>query len=548
MRLFLAALAALMLAACGERAPVYDVEERTIAQLQADLSSGMVTSEQLVQAYLDRIAAIDDAGPNLNSVLSLNPNALAEARALDAERAAGRVRGPLHGIPVLLKDNIESAGPIPTTAGSLALAHNITNRDAPLVARLREAGAIILGKTNLSEWANIRSSDSTSGWSAAGGLTRNPYALDRNPCGSSSGSGAAAAASLAAATIGTETDGSIVCPAAINGLVGVKPTVGLVSRTHIVPISHSQDTAGPMARTVADAAAILTAIAGADPSDPATAEADARRQDYVAALDADALRGRRIGVARFMAGFHDGVDERFEAALVELREAGAELVDIDAAPPGLDALGRDELIILLAELKADLNAYLASTPDSVTTRTLESVIAFNEATPAETALFGQDLFERAQATQGLADPAYLTAHARAARRAGHAIDAMLREHRVEALVAPTLGPAWTTDVVNGDHYIGGGASSLPAIAGYPHVTVPMGLVQGLPVGLSFIGEAWSEAKLLSFAFAYETQAQARIPPTFARSVDDAEPIAAALRQPDALAANEEARQRAPAAP
>jgi amidase len=552
MRLFLAALAALMLAACGERAPAYDVEERSIAQLQADLSSGVVTSEQLVQAYLDRIAAIDDAGPNLNSVLSLNPNALAEARALDAERAAGRVRGPLHGIPILLKDNIESADPIPTTAGSLALAHNITNRDAPLVARLREAGAVILGKTNLSEWANIRSSDSTSGWSAVGGLTRNPYALDRNPCGSSSGSGAAAAASLAAATIGTETDGSIVCPAAVNGLVGVKPTVGLVSRTHIVPISHSQDTAGPMARTVADAAAILTAIAGSDPSDPATAEADAHRQDYVAALDADALRGRRIGVARFMAGFHDGVDERFEAALDELREAGAELVEIDAAPPGLDALGRDELIILLAELKADLNAYLASTPDTVTTRTLEHVIAFNDATPAETVLFGQDLFERAQATQGISDPAYVTAQARAARQAGQAIDAMLREHRVEALVAPTLGPAWTTDVVNGDHYIGGGASSLPAISGYPHVTVSMGLVQGLPVGLSFIGEAWSEAELLSFAFAYETQAQARIPPTYARSVDDTEPIAAALRQPDATAANgarrEGTRQGAPAAP
>jgi amidase len=518
-----------MLTACA-RTPAYSVEEKSIAQLQADMTSGAVTSEQLVQAYLARIAEIDRSGPTLNSVLALNPDALSEAGILDAERRAGRVRGPLHGIPILLKDNIETAE-LPTTAGSLALAENYTHRDAPLVARLREAGAVILGKTNLSEWANIRSSASTSGWSAVGGLTRNPYALDRNACGSSSGSGTAAAASLAAITIGTETDGSITCPSAIAGLVGIKPTVGLVSRTHVVPISHSQDTAGPMGRNVADVAAVLSVIAGSDPADAATAEADARRADYVAALDANSLQGKRIGVLRFMAGFQPATDAQFDAALEHLRAAGAEIVEITEAPAGMDALGNDELTILLAELKTDLDAYLATTPQTVTTRTLEQVIAFNTATPAEMALFGQDLFERAQATQGVSDPAYVTAHARAARTAAQMIDGLMANNRVDALVAPTLGPAWTTDIVNGDHFVGGGSTSLPAISGYPHVTVPMGLVSGLPVGISFIGERWSEAKLLSFAFAFESRANARMPPTYARSIEDLEPIAAALRQP-----------------
>jgi amidase len=529
MRIFIAAMAALMLAACGQAASVYDVEEKSIAQLQADLTSGAVTSEQLVHAYLARIAEIDDAGHTLNSVIALNPQALEQARALDAERAAGRVRGPLHGIPILIKDNIESAENA-TTAGSLALAQNMTARDAPLVARLREAGAIILGKTNLSEWANIRSSASTSGWSAVGGLTRNPYALDRNACGSSSGSGTAAAASLAAITIGTETDGSVVCPSAINGLVGIKPTVGLVSRTYVVPISHSQDTPGPMGRSVSDVAALLTAMAGSDPADAATAEADARRADYVAALDANSLQGRRIGVLRFMAGFNPAVDERFDAALEQLRAAGAEIVEITEEPAGMEALGNDELTILLAELKSDLDAYLATTPQTVTARTLEQVIAFNAATPAETVLFGQDLFERAQATQGVNDPAYRTAVGRAARTAAQMLDRLMATNRVDALVAPTYGPAWTTDVVLGDHFSGGNSSSLPAVSGYPHVTVPMGLVHGLPVGLSFLGERWSEAKLLSFAFAYEQRANARVAPTYARSVEDLEPVSAAIRQ------------------
>lgn len=523
------AFALLAAVACSERAPAYDVEEKSIAQLQADLSAGVVTSEQLVQAYLDRIEAIDRNGPALNSVLALNPNALEHARALDRERAAGRVRGPLHGIPVLLKDNIESADPMPTTAGSLALAQNVTGRDAPLVARLREAGAIVLGKTNLSEWANIRASDSTSGWSAVGGLTRNPYALDRNACGSSSGSGAAAAASLAAIAIGTETDGSITCPSSVNGLVGLKPTVGLVSRTFIVPISRTQDTAGPMGRSVADVAAVLSIVAGSDAADPATAEADARRADYLAALDVDALRGRRIGVLRFQAGFDSDVDALFAQALDRLRAAGAEIVEIEDEPPGMEALS-GEIVILLAELRTGLDAYLASTPPAVRTRTLADVIAFNRETPAELVLFGQDLFERAQATQGENDPAYRAAIARTPQAARAILDGLLARHRVDALIAPTLAPAWTTDVINGDHYVGGGASSLPAVAGYPHLTVPMGLVHGLPVGLSFIGPAWSEARLLAFGYAFEQSAQARRPPSYAASVADQAAIAAALRR------------------
>lgn len=531
MRILFAALAALAITACSQVAPSYDVEEKTIAQLQADLTSGAVTSEQLVQAYLDRIEAVDRSGPTLNSIIALNPDALEQARALDAERAAGRVRGPLHGIPILLKDNIESADPMPTTAGSLALVNNVTNRDAPLVARLREAGAIILGKTNLSEWANIRSSASSSGWSAVGGLTRNPYALDRNACGSSSGSGAAAAASLAAITIGTETDGSIVCPSAINGLVGIKPTVGLVSRTHIVPISHSQDTAGPMGRTVADVAAVLTVIAGTDANDAATAEADARRADYSAALNADALRGRRIGVARFMAGFSRDVDARFALAIEQLQASGAEVVEIEALPSGVDRgqIGQDEYAILLAELRTDLDAYLATTPEAVTTRTLADVIAFNAETPAETVFFGQDIFEQAQATGGTSSPAYVAAHRRARAAAAAAIDRMLRENNVEAIVAPTLGPAWPTDVANGDHFTGGGSSSLPAVSGYPHITVPMGSVYGLPVGLSFFAEAWSEAKLIGFAYAYEQRAQARVRPTYAPTINEHADVASALR-------------------
>jgi len=400
-------------------APSFDVAEKSIPELQAAMAAGEVTSAALVEAYTARIEAIDRAGPRLNSVIALMPGALDEARARDAERAAGRVRGPLHGIPILIKDNIEAAGPVATTAGSTALAANVTDRDAPLVARLRAAGAVILGKTNLSQWANIRSSRSVSGWSSIGGLVRNPYALDRNACGSSSGSGAAAAASLAAATIGTETDGSITCPAAINGLVGFKPTVGLISRTHVVPISHSQDTAGPMARSVTDAALVLGAIAGSDPADPATREADAHRADFAAGLRTDYLKGVRIGVLCDRIGDDPKTAAAFERGLAALRRAGAELVDIADSRTGLDGLGDAEFQVLMSEFKADLNAYLASTPATVQARTLADVIAFDDA-HADTELrwFGHDLFELAERQKGLDDSVYTEALAKSKRLAG----------------------------------------------------------------------------------------------------------------------------------
>jgi amidase len=409
----------------------------------------------------------------------------------------------IDGMPILLKDNIETRD-MPTTAGSLALQNNAPGRDAPLVARLREAGAVILGKTNLSEWANIRSSNSISGWSAVGGLTTNPYDRARTACGSSSGSAAAVATGLAPVAIGTETDGSITCPASVNGVVGFKPTVGLVSRTHIVPISHSQDTAGPIAVDVATAATVLTAIAGTDPADPATAEADGRRTDYRAALDAGSLRGTRLGVLRYGVGnYSPDTQAAFEAALVALRAAGAELVEITTAPQ-TQGIGQAELVVLLTELKADLNAYLASTdPAQVSTRTLADVIAFNEAEPRETVLFGQELFIQAEATGGLTDPAYLAARESSLRQAGvEGIDRMLSENNVVALIAPSTSRAWTNDREDQDNGRGS-ASRLPAIAGYPHLTVPMGMDEGSPVGLSFIGTRWDDARILSLGYAYE---------------------------------------------
>jgi amidase len=513
----IAALLAIASSGCAtaQRGAGIEVADRSIAELGGDLAAGRTTSVALVDAYLDRIERLDRSGPALRTVLALNPDARAQAAALDAERAAGRSRGPLHGIPILVKDNIETADRIPTTAGSLALSDNVSNRDAPLVARLRAAGAVVLGKTNLSEWANIRSMHSTSGWSALGGLTRNPHALDRNACGSSTGSAAAVAASLTAGAVGTETDGSITCPASVNGVVGIKPTVGLVSRTHVVPISHTQDTAGPMTRSVADAAVLLAVMAGSDAADAATREADARKRDYVAALDREALRGRRIGVMRWRTGDLPEVDAMFERALAVLREAGAELVDIaDAGVP--KELGDLELQVLLTELKADLDAYLATTPPAVKARTLADVIAFNEAhREAEMALFGQDLFEKAAETKGVAAPDYLDALAKARSMAGaNGIDRLLRENQVSMLVGPTNGPAWMTDLVNGDQSVDGYASQLPAVSGYPHLTVPMGAVRGLPVGLSFIGPAWSEAELIGGAYAYEQRAHARVPPTY----------------------------------
>lgn len=491
------------------------VEERTISDLQAAMTAGRASSVDLVRAYLDRIDKMDRKGPTLRSVIAVNPDAVAQARALDAERKAGRVRGPLHGVPILIKDNVETADNMPTTAGSLALKDNLTRRDAPVVAELRRAGAVILGKTNLSEWANIRSTRSMSGWSAVGGLVRNPYALDRTSCGSSSGSGAAVAASFAAGAVGTETDGSVVCPASTNGLVGLKPSIGLVSRTHVVPISHSQDTPGPMARSVRDVALLLSVMTAPDPADPATARAV--KKDYAAGLSASALSGMRIGVIR--PDMTPDLAARYQAALDVLRAAGAELVEVKR--PELDGIGEAEFTVLKTELKADLDAYLATTPPAVTTRTLDQVIAFNEANKAaEMPFFGQEIFEQAAKTKGLEDPAYKAARVKSLRLASvEGIDAMLKTARATVLVQPTYGAAWLTDPVYGDQYGGPSSSELPAIAGYPNLTVPMGLVRGLPVGLSFIAGKFGEATVLGAGYAYEQRAKARVAPRYLPTAD-----------------------------
>ena len=459
-------------------------------------------------AQLARIGALDDAGPELNSVIVVNPHAP------DLARAAAAAGLPLAGRTVLVKDNVETRE-WPTTAGSLALASNATGRDAPLIARLREAGGVVLGKTNLSEWANIRSSRSSSGWSAVGGQTRNPHAIDRNTCGSSSGSGAAVAAGLAWAAIGTETDGSITCPASVNGIVGFKPTVGLVSRTHVVPISHSQDTAGPMTRTVTDAALLLNAIAGSDPADSATAEADARKVDFTAGLAAASLEGVRIGVMRKQVGNNSAVERLFEQALADLTRAGAVLVSIDYDSP--EELGEAEFTTLLFELREDLAAYLVSSPADIPVRTLAELIGFNQAHAAEEMRwFGQDIFEQSEQTTDRA--AYQAARATALRLAGvEGIDRLLPEHNVRFLIAPTMGPAWTTDLLNGDHFDGSiGAGSLAAVAGYPHLSVPMGAVEALPVGLSIMGARWDDAAVLGAGAAYERARTAPVPqPGFA---------------------------------
>jgi amidase len=505
-------LAALALVAEAQARPAA-VTGLSIEQIQARMSAGRLTSEQLVRAYLDRIARLN---PRLRAVIAVNPQALKDARALDRERRANGPRGPLHGVPVLLKDNIESADPMPTTAGSRALRDNLTGRDAFLAARLRAAGAVILGKANLSEWANFRSEHSVSGWSAVGGLVRNPYVLDRSACGSSSGSAAAVAAELAAAAVGTETDGSLTCPGSMDGIVALKPTLGLVSRSRIVPIAHSQDTAGPMGRSVADVALLLAAMAGSDPADPATAEADAHKADYVRVLTPDALKGSRIGVLRFEAGRRPETDPVFERALAVLRAAGAILVEVKGPPR--EQIGKDEQLVLRAEFKADLARYLADAPPAVKARSLEDVIAFDRADPVELSLFGQDNFEEAAKAPGLDDPAYRAALGESKRLAGpEGIDRLLKADRLDALVAPTTGPAWRIDLLLGDHYPGG-FSGLAAVAGYPHLTVPMGRIRELPVGLSFIGPAWSDAELLALGYAFEQRARARRPPRFLRSL------------------------------
>lgn len=506
----LAALA-LALSACAgtpaqrAEAPATAVawERHDVVALQVAMATGAIDARGLVAHFLERIATIDDAGPRLNAVIEINPDAMAIAAERDHERAAGTVRGPLHGIPVLLKDNIDTDDRMATSAGSLALANHRPGRDATLVRNLREAGAVILGKTNLSEWANFRSTRSTSGWSGRGGQTRNPHVLDRNPCGSSSGSAVAVAAGLVPLAVGTETDGSIVCPASANGVVGIKPTLGLVSRHGIIPIATSQDTAGPLARSVGDAAALLRAMGGVDAADPAT------RATPATALDAQpaSLAGKRIGVLRQHFGFHPDVDATMESALSAMKAAGAVLVD-PVELPTHGEFGDAEWQVLLHEFHSGIDAYLVAT--SAPVGSLDALIEWNR-TNASTELrwFGQEVFEMAAATESLDTPEYLEAKTLAARLAGaEGIDAVLTLHSLDALVAPTGGPAWVTDPVNGDHF-GGGSSSAAAVAGYPNVTVPAGQVHGLPVGISFIGSRYGDARLIAIAQAFE-----RIVPAF----------------------------------
>ena len=496
--------------------PPSALDEATIAQLQARFARGEASARSIAQAYLDRIAAVDRSGPAVNSVIELNPDALAIAEALDAERKAGKVRGPLHGIPILLKDNIDTGDRMMTTAGSLALEGPHAARDAFIVGRLREAGAVILGKTNLSEWANFRSTRSSSGWSGRGGQTRNPYVLDRNPCGSSSGSGAAVAANLCVVAVGTETDGSVVCPANNNGLVGIKPTVGLVSRSGIIPISESQDTAGPMARTVTDAVHLLDAMLGVDARDAATSRSVGKAAaGYARFLDANGLKGLRVGVARKMAGFNEHVDKVFEAALEDLKRLGATVVD-EVDFPTLKDVGKPEYEVLLFEFKAGLTAYFATRDASLPVKNLKDLIAFNEAhRDRELKYFAQEIVIAAEKKGPLTTPAYRTARRQCVQMSRTlGIDGVMTKHKLDVVVAPTGGPAWPTDLINGDHFAGGSSTTLPAVAGYPHLTVPMGQVFGLPVGLSFFGRAWSEPALIRCGFAYEQATRHRKAPRF----------------------------------
>ena len=501
--------------AAPDGGPPFELLEATIAGLSEAMASGKLTARAIVEKYLARIEALDRSGPALRSVIELNPDGPSIAEALDRERKEKGPRGPLHGIPVLIKDNIDTADRMATTAGSLALVGARPPEDAFLARRLREAGAVILGKTNLSEWANIRSNRSTSGWSARGGLTRNPYALDRNPSGSSSGSAVAVAASLCCAAVGTETDGSIVSPSSANGIVGLKPTVGLISRRGVIPISHSQDTAGPMARTVRDAAVLLGALAGPDAADEATSAAAGKvHPDYTRFLDPQGLAGARIGVLRREFGFHDAVDRLMEGAIAAMKRQGAVLID----PADVEAesrLGGAEMTVLLHELKADLDAYLDRLGPAAPVRSLEEVIAFNEKNrEREMPFFGQELFEKAAKLGPLTGSEYREALARCRRLTREeGIDRTMDDRKLDALIAPTGGPAWLTDLVGGDH-VSGGSSTLAAVAGYPSVTVPAGLVFGLPVGISFFGRAWSEPVLLRLAHAFELATGARRPPRF----------------------------------
>ncbi len=496
--------------------------EMTIAELQEQMRSGALTARAIIEMYLERIEELDPQGPALNAVIELNPDALEIADVLDAERAVQGTRGPLHGIPVMLKDNIDTADRMWTTAGSLALAGSIAPRDSFVARKLREAGAIILAKTNLSEWANFRGDHSTSGWSSRGGQTRNPYALDRNPCGSSSGSGVAVAANLCSVAIGTETDGSIICPSQTNGIVGIKPTVGLVSRSGIIPIAHSQDTAGPMARTITDAAILLGALTGVDPRDPATEESRGRSHaDYTQFLDPKGLEGARIGVARNFFGFNARVDQIMEACIEEMARLGAEIVDpanIDTAKELRET--ETEFEALLYEFKADLNDYLAGLGPNAPVHSLADVIEFNERhRNSVMPYFGQEAMLMAEEKGPLSTEEYLRAletNHRLSRMEG--IDATLKQHQLDAIVAPSGGPAWLTDWINGDHH-SGGSSSPAAIAGYPNITVPAGYIFGLPVGISFFGGAYQEPTLIRLAFAFEQATRVRRPPRFLSNAD-----------------------------
>jgi amidase len=497
-----------------------ELDELSIAELQDGMKSGKYTARSLVQKYLDRIEAIDRQGPALHSIIELNPDALDIADALDKERNDKGVRGPMHGIPVVIKDNIDTADKMATTAGSLALVGSKPPGDSFVVQQLRKAGAVILGKTNLSEWANIRSGHSTSGWSGRGGLTKNPFALNRNTSGSSSGTGAAVSANLCAAGVGTETDGSIVSPSSINGLVGIKPTVGLVSRTGVIPISHTQDTPGPMARSVRDAATLLGALAGADPEDKATSASKGKSMtDYTLFLDAKGLQGTRIGIVRSYFGFHEGVDVLMNNAIEVLKQQGAILVD-PLEIKSFGKLGNAEEVVLQYELKADMNAYLARLGPHAPVHTLKEIIEFNEKNKKEEMpYFGQDFFIKAEAKGPLTSKEYLAALAKCRKLTRtEGIDAAMKKHKLDALVAPTDSPAWLTDLVDGDHFLGG-SSTAAAVAGYPSITVPAGFVFGLPVGISFFGTAWSEPKLIKLAYSFEQATKFRKPPQFLPTVD-----------------------------
>lgn len=502
----------------GVAALHFALDEITISDLQSRMKAGSLNAEQIAGMYLERIEEIDRHGPELHAVIEVNPDALQIARSLDTEFKTKGPRGPLHGIPVLIKDNIDTGDKMQTTAGSLALEGSPAVRDAFLVERLRAAGAVLLGKTNLSEWANFRSSHSTSGWSGRGRQTKNPYALDRNPCGSSSGTGAGISANLAAAGVGTETDGSIVCPSSVCGIVGIKPTLGLISRAGIIPIAHSQDTAGPMARSVRDAAILLGVLAGVDPRDAET-KASARKSfaDYTQFLDANGLRGARLGIARQYFDIGPAVTEVMDECIDLMKHAGAEIVD-PVELPSFGKWGDTELEVLLYEFKADLNEYLAARGAKV--KSLADCIAFNRAHASEEMpYFQQELMEQAQERGPLSDKAYkdaLSKNRKLTRKDG--IDAVLGKFKLDAIVGPTAGPAWVTDWVNGDR-ADSGCASPPAVAGYPHITVPAGFKFGLPLGISFFGAAWSEPKLIKIAYAFEQSRKARCKPGFAPTVD-----------------------------